>query len=88
MSEEESIDHIRRSLIEKRKNMPITKHLTASMKMTLNKEELANLATVDFSGDEEEETKRKGWDCTKCTFLNQNEEHLACSVCGAPRYQK
>jgi uncharacterized paraquat-inducible protein A len=88
MSQEESIDHIRRSLIEKRKNMPITKHLTASMKMTLNKEELAKLATEGFSDEGGEETKRNGWDCTKCTFLNQNEEHLACSVCGAPRYQE
>jgi hypothetical protein len=78
---------IRQSLIEKRKNMPVSKHLSASMKMKMNAEDLAKLDEDDFSV-EEEEAMPKGWECAKCTFLNENMDHLACSICSAPRYKK
>jgi hypothetical protein len=74
---------LRNALMEKRRNMPVGKHLTASMKMQLNAEDLAKLEE-----DSEGETEVKGWECDKCTFVNENMDHLACSVCGAPRYKK
>ncbi|KAL7508853.1 hypothetical protein ACHAXN_005927 [Cyclotella atomus] len=81
-SEDPDREAIRKSLMEKRKNMPITKHLSASMKMQMTAEELAKLA------EDSEEEEVKGWECQKCTFVNENMDHLACSVCSAPRYKK
>ena len=29
-----------------------------------------------------------GWTCEKCTYVNRNEEHLSCEVCGAERLKE
>ena len=76
---------VRKALMEKRKDMPMTKHLSASAKMHMSAKDLAMLME---DSEEEDEAPPKGWECEKCTFLNENMDHLACSVCGAPRYNK
>jgi rubrerythrin len=79
-----SKDDVRKALLEKRKEGRVAKHLCASLKMSMN--HAAFLNNMSFSDSEEEKEETKGWECKKCTFLNRNEEHLACSVCTAPRY--
>ena len=81
---EEDREAIRKLLMEKRKNMPVTKHISDSMKMKMNAEDLAKLEMDELL---EEEGTPKGWSCNKCTFLNENVDHLACTMCGAPRYK-
>ena len=82
---DEDREAIRKALMEKRKEMPMTKHLNASSKMRMSAENLSKL--LEDSEDEEEATP-KGWGCEKCTFVNENMDHLACSICSAPRYNK
>ena len=85
-STDDDREAIRKALMEKRKDMPMTKHLSASAKMHMSAKDLAKL--LEDSDEEEEEAPPKGWGCEKCTFVNENMDHLACSVCGAPRYNK
>ena len=75
---------VKKALMEKRKNKPVMKHLSASMKMSMTADDLANLEE-DL---EEEKEEVKGWTCETCTFVNENMDHLACSVCGAARDNK
>ena len=76
---------IRKALMEKRKEMPMAKHLTASAKMQMS---ASDLAMLEEDSEDEEEAPPKGWECEKCTFVNENMDHLACSICSAPRYNK
>lgn len=75
---------VKKELMEKRKNKPVMKHLSASLKMSMTAEDLANLE----EDSEEEREEVKGWKCETCTFVNENMDHLACSVCGAARCNK
>ncbi|GFH54350.1 hypothetical protein CTEN210_10826 [Chaetoceros tenuissimus] len=55
---------------------------TAGMYPNIKVENEANVASTKKEEEEEEE----GWSCTTCTMFHTNQDFLACSACGTPRF--